>query len=53
MSFTFFMHSSVDLRLAFAHCVDDFINCTYFIVEDLMRYLLKYLRIQGGLLQSY
>ena len=47
------MHSSVDLRLAFAHCANDFINCTYFIAEDLMRHSLEYLHTQGGVLQSY
>ena len=45
--FYLFMHSSVDLRLAFTHCADNFINCTYFIVEDLMRRSLEYLHTKG------
>ena len=47
------MHFSVDLRLAFAHCANDFINRIYFIIEDLMLHLLEYLHTQGGVLQSY
>ena len=52
MSFTFFMHYFVDLRLAFTHCADNFIKSTYFIAEDLMRHLLEYLHTQGGVLQT-